>query len=105
LQGLQAKRDVVQAGQHHQRDVGRGGVSPPNCFQSLHVGQSQVEQDNVNRMFGKIFCGVGHALDVDQFAMVRSLRDEHFADYPGISVIIFDQENFAERFCHRLVNV
>ena len=98
LQGLLGQRFVVQARQHHEGTDGRGGVGPPYRSQSLCIGQSQVEQDNVDRMLRKILLGRTHASHVRQFCVVRALIVEHFAEQTGVSGIIFDQENCFDRF-------
>ena len=58
LQGLRGQHLVVQPRQHHQRDAGRGCVRPPHRFQSLRIGQPEVEQDDINRMLRKMLLGV-----------------------------------------------
>jgi hypothetical protein len=49
---------VRQATQHHQGNTGCGRVGPPHRFQSLCIGQPQVEQDHVHSMCRKMLLGI-----------------------------------------------
>ena len=70
LQGLCGQHLVVQPRQHHQRDAGRNCVSPPYRFQSLRIGQPQVEQDDINGMLRKNLFGAPHAIRMQQLRAV-----------------------------------
>ncbi len=64
--GLNCLRLVVQAGQQHNGDAGRDCAHPSDRLQSFWIGQSQVQQDNVNGMPCKIRLGVCQTFDVGQ---------------------------------------
>jgi hypothetical protein len=98
LQGLRGQRLVVQACQHQQRHARRRGVAPAYRFQSLCIGQPQVEQDDVDGVLRKVLLGLSHALHVRQFDVARALLPEHPAQQPGVSGVIFDQEKSRDRF-------
>src|ERR1700678_1355650 len=76
----------------------RGCTGAPYRYQSLCIGQAEVEQDNVNRAYGQICLGILHAVHMDQFDVVRVLLGEHFAEQTRVSRIILNQENYFYRF-------
>jgi hypothetical protein len=98
LQGLLGHRFVVQGRQHHEGGTGRGSVGAAYRAQSLRIGQSRVEQNDVDRMARQINLGRTHAVYVRQFDIVRAVIFEHFAEHAHVSGIIFNQENCFEQF-------
>ena len=73
-------------------------MRPPYRFQSLRIGQPQVEQDDVDRMLRKMLLGLAHASDVRQLSVVRALLVEHLAEQAGVAGVVFDQQNRFDRF-------
>jgi hypothetical protein len=98
LQGLRGQHLVVQTRQHHQRDAGCGGVDPLYRFQSLRIGQPQVDQDDINRMLSKNLFGATHAFRVHQFGVAQALLSQHLAEQAGVAGVVFDQENLFDQF-------
>src|SRR6202011_5562044 len=66
--------------------------------QSLNIGQTQVEQDNVKRPLRKELLGVAHALHMREFGVVRALLAEHLAEQTGVSRAVFDQQKYFDGF-------
>ena len=64
LQGSSGQGFVIQPRQHHQGVVGRDRADPPKRSQPMRVGQSQVQQDNVNPTARQILFGVAQTLHV-----------------------------------------
>ncbi len=94
LQRFQGHRVVVEARQHHQRDAGCRGVGPPYPLESLRIGQSQVEQDDVGPALREVPLGVTHGSHERQLDEVRrTLLGEHFAKQASIAAVVLDQEN------------
>ena len=98
LERLHGQRLVVQACEHDHGDAGRSGVSPPYRFQSLCIGQTQVEQDNVDGVLRKMRLGIAHALHVRQLSVERALLVQHLADKTCVPGVIFDQEECFDQF-------
>ncbi len=59
-------RFVVEAGQQHNGDVGCGCAYATDRTQSFWIGQSQVQQDNINGILSKKGLGVCQTFDVGQ---------------------------------------
>ena len=93
LQRLRSHQLVVQAGQHHQRDAGCGGVGPADSFQSLRIDQTKIEQNNIDRMRREMPLGVAQTHHMRQSDIKRAMLVEHHAEQTGVSGIILDQEN------------
>ncbi len=98
LQGLRGQRLVVHARQHHQGDARRGRARAPQRFQSLCIGQPQVEQDNVDHMLGKMLLGVADASHLRDFQAMRVMLVDHFAEQARVAGVIFDEEKYLDRF-------
>ena len=61
--------------------------------QSLSVGQPQVEQNDVDGVFGKIFLSVAHALQVGQLSIERFRLVQHLTEQPGVSWVVLKQKH------------
>ena len=59
---------------------GAAARGPAYRFQSLGIGQPQIEQDTVNRILRQILLGFSHARHVYQFGIVQALLVEHLAE-------------------------
>ena len=70
LQCLRGQRLVVAAGQHDERNARRRGVGSADRLQSLRIPQTEIEQDDVDRVLREMPLPVGHALDVGQLRVV-----------------------------------
>ena len=95
---MRGQQLVVEAGQHHQRHAGGRSVSPPNCLKPLGIGQSQIQQDNVDLTRCKMLLGFAHTLHMRQIRAARFVLMEHFAQQTGVSVVIFHHQNDPDRF-------
>ena len=67
-------------------------MSPPYRSQSLHIGQPQVEQHDVNRTLREIFLGLVHARRVHQLDVVRAELIEHLTEQTDVSGVVFDEK-------------
>ena len=72
-------------------------MSAPYRYQSLRIGQPQIEQDNVKHTPRKMLLGLAHASHVRQFSVVRAFI-EPLAEQTGVSGVVFDQEDRFDRF-------
>ena len=77
---------IVQTRQHDEGNVGRGSVGSSDRL------QSQVEQDQVERMGGQMLLRLSHVLDVRQLGLVRGFFVQHLPNQAGVSGVVFDQE-------------
>jgi hypothetical protein len=93
LDGLNCPRLIVQAGQQHNGGAGRDCARPSDRLQSFWIGQSQVQQDNVNRMPCKIRLGVRQTCHLGHCERVGALIVEQRADYASLFGVILDQKN------------
>ena len=59
---------------------------------SLRVGQSQVQQDDIHRVSGKIFFRLDHAFHMSQRDVVSALLVQGFPEQAGIPRVVLDQE-------------
>src|SRR5579862_6147012 len=72
-------------------------MRPTHCLQSLRVGQSQVEQGDVEGTLPKLLFGFTHALGLPHFGFVRSCLIEHLPKQTSVSGVVLDQEKQPKR--------
>jgi hypothetical protein len=65
---------------------------------SLRIGQSRVEQNNVDDVPHKMRFGRAHAIDARHFGIVLAVFVEHRAKQANVSGIIFYQQNRFDHF-------
>ena len=92
-QGSHCNGFVFRAREHDERNVGRRGTSAPQRFEPLGIGQSQVEQDDVNRMFRERLFGPPDVLHVHQLDVVPGELLEHLAEQTAFSEPVVNQED------------
>ena len=92
LHGLQRDLLVVEAGEHDDRDLGRGGAQPAHAVDAGGVRQRQVEQDEV---------GEAARDRLDRVAEPRDARDhrglgglaQHLLHQPPVAGVVLDQQH------------
>jgi hypothetical protein len=73
-------------------------VGPAYRSQTVGIGQSQIEQDKVNRTRRQMMLSVPQALYMRQLDLLQALVVQHLAQQTRVSWIIFDQEKYFDRF-------
>ena len=79
-------------------------MRPANRVESVAVGQSHVQQDDVRSTFRKMNLGFTHTQEVSQFETVGSLLAKHLAQQTDITCIVFNKKDLESLFCHALTS-
>ena len=97
LHGLHGHAFVIEAAQHDDRHLGRGGVRALECVQPKAVRQGHVEQHEVDAAGGQPFEAGRQPVRVDQFEGRVWGVGEVQADQAHITGIVLDEEHVASR--------
>lgn len=62
------------------------------------IGQTEVEQDDIDRVLRKMALGVAHGLHVRECGVLQTLLLEHLAQQTRVARIILDQQDRSDRF-------
>jgi hypothetical protein len=92
LQADDAVHRVALGGEHQHRHLGRGAGQRADAaahVQAVHVGQHQVEDDQIGRIGLHAFQS---AEAVSGVRKGKSRLDQVFADHPGQAAIVFDHQ-------------
>src|ERR1700682_2421247 len=80
-------------------------MRPPNGIETMFIGPSHVQQDDVHSTFCQMNHGFTHAYEVRQFETARFLLTEHLPQQTGISSVILNHKNLECLFFHERVSL
>src|ERR1700689_5457413 len=79
-------------------------MRPANRVESVAVGQSHVQQDDVRSTFRKMNLGFTHEQKVSQFETVGPLFAKHLAQQTDITRVVFHRKDLESFFRHALTS-
>ena len=93
LHGLDGRRLVVIAREHHDRHVAGMGVHGDEGLQALAVGQREIQEDDIEGEFAEPLQAGGEQFHVAQFERSVPAVAQQVAHDPNVVRIILDQED------------
>ena len=92
VQGICGKQLRIADGQYHQGNMRPGGAHAADGLRTVRVGQSEVQQDDIDAIARQVLFRFTHALHVCHFDLVRGLLLEHLAEQACVARVVLDQQ-------------